>query len=287
MKEDSINRKFNDTEERLRLLQPIIAVGQLTAGIAHEINTPIQYVRDNTLFLKDEFDNISTLITLFQRYFYTIEADDKSILEQNIKARITDLDYLLKEIPQAIDQTLHGSEAIAKMVRSIKRFAHPGREERSSTNLHELIESAIMVCRNEWKYVATVSLEFDPQIQDISCYPSELGQVIINLVVNAGHALCERSDKSELGQIIISTKKLVRDVEIIIADNGPGIPLEIQNLIFESFFTTKAIGKGTGQGLAIVKNTIEQLHSGTIILNSTPGIGASFIICLPLVEEDK
>ncbi len=194
-----------------------------------------------------------------------------------------EVDYLAEEVPSAINQSLEGVERISKIVRSMKDFSHPGSDHLESIDLNHSIESTINVSRNEWKYVAEMVTELDTGLSLVPCYPGELNQVILNIIVNAAHAIADSRDESDpLGTITISTKQVDEDVEIRIADSGSGMPEEVKKRIFEPFFTTKGVGKGTGQGLAIAYAVIVDKHKGSVTVDSEPGEGTTFVIRLPM-----
>ena len=277
-------------ESKLMQSQKLEAIGQLAAGIAHEINTPTQYVSDNTLFLRDSFND---LLRLLAKYVEVCEqAGELAPLEElrrqvNEVVEEIDYDYLVDEVPKAIEQTLAGLAQIAKIVRSMKEFAHPGSESKAPADLNSALESTITVARNEWKYFAEVQTDLDPALPLVPCRAGELNQVFLNIIVNAAQAIAEKVAEGSLdkGLIQLSTRKLGEEVEIRVADNGPGIPPEIKDRIFDPFFTTKEPGKGTGQGLAIAHRVITELHGGELAVESTPGQGTTFIIRLPLEPE--
>jgi signal transduction histidine kinase len=195
-----------------------------------------------------------------------------------------DIGYLLLEIPSAIRQTLEGVDRVANIVRAMKEFAHPGGTEMTLTDLANCISNTIMVARNEWKYVAEVTTEFDPLLPSVPCLPGEINQVLLNIIVNAAHAIGESlGDSPEAkGKISISTRLVNPNAEIRISDSGCGIDPRVVSRIFDPFFTTKVAGKGTGQGLAIAHTVVVEKHGGTISVESEKGQGTTFIIRLPL-----
>jgi signal transduction histidine kinase len=194
-----------------------------------------------------------------------------------------DTSYLLEEIPKAIRQTLEGVNRVATLVSAMKEFSHPGGKEKSLLDLNKAIQSTITVARNEWKYVADMETDFDPDLPQIACLPGEFNQVILNLVVNAAHAIADAcGEKSETkGKITIRTANYPDWVEIRVQDTGSGIPEKVRSRIFDPFFTTKDVGKGTGQGLAIARSVIVDKHQGTIHFETAEGKGSTFIIRLP------
>ncbi|MEJ5330704.1 MAG: PAS domain S-box protein [Desulfobaccales bacterium] len=272
-------------EAQLAQAQKLESIGQLAAGIAHEINTPIQFVGDNTRFLKEAFGDLLGL----QEYEQLRRGLDqgRDVREQAAQvARLSqevDLEYLTAEIPQAIAQTLEGVERVAKIVRAMKDFSHPGPKEKTPVNLNKAIENTLTVARNEWKYVAEVITDLDPELPLVACLPDEFNQVLLNLIINAAQAIDEKVDrqKGEKGLITITTRSDGEWVEIRIRDTGPGIPEKIRSRIFDPFFTTKEVGKGTGQGLAIAHAVVVEKHQGNITFETEVGQGTTFIIRLP------
>jgi two-component system NtrC family sensor kinase len=276
-------------EVQLRQAQKLEAIGQLAAGIAHEINTPTQFIGDNTTFLRDAFkdsfgiiDKLTTSLTALGEGSGPEAAKAKAALAE---LEAADLGYLREEIPRAIQQSLEGVGRISKIVKAMKDFSHPGGASKTLTNLQQAIESTITVSRNEWKYVANLVTDFDPALPPVPCYPGEFNQVILNLIVNAAHAIeaaREGRESSALGQITVKTRSGEDEVEISVADDGTGIPEAVQARMFEPFYTTKAVGKGSGQGLAIAHAVIVEKHHGRIEVQSEVGHGTTFILHLPL-----
>jgi len=279
-------------EAQLQQSQKMEAIGQLAAGIAHEINTPTQFVGDNTRFFQDSFGDLIDIIKVYQKL---IEASKSGSLTEELiqtaEERIEefDLEYLEEEIPVAIQHTLKGVGRIAKIVQAMKIFAHPGGEEKEPADINRSIEKTITISRNEWKYVAELITDFDESLPLVPCFQAELNQVILNLIVNAAHAIAEanKDNPTQMGKIRISTRCEDNWAKIYISDTGSGIPEEIRHKIFDLFFTTKEPGKGTGQGLAISHSVIVEKHKGTITLESREGKGTTFIISLPLVSETE
>jgi PAS domain S-box-containing protein len=276
-----------DMEQQLLRGQKLEAVGQLAAGIAHEINTPIQFVSDNIRFLKDSFGDIAGLIN-------ALNAMDNAAADGRISAtdlhkalQDADTDYLLAEIPKAVDQSLDGVGRVARIVRAMKDFSHPA-TERTPLDINRAIASTATVASNEWKYVAQLQTDFDPDLPQVPVMPGDFNQVILNMIVNAAHAIGDvvGDGANGRGTITLSTRRVDRWAEIRIADTGCGMTPEIAARIFDPFFTTKAVGKGTGQGLSITHNVVVDKHAGTIRVESTPGVGTTFIIRLPLDIDD-
>jgi len=277
-------------EVQLRQAQKLEAVGQLAAGIAHEINTPAQFVGDNIGFLKDSWANIADLIQLSRRL--REEVGSGSVQAQTAAAldmacQRADVDYLLAEVPSAIDQARDGTERISKIVRAMKEFSHPGGKEKCAVDINHAISTTITVARNEWKYVADVVTQFDPSLVPVSCLAGEFNQVMLNLIVNAAQAIAASTagTNGAKGTITISTTQLPDAVRIAIHDTGTGIPEHIRSRVFEPFFTTKPVGQGTGQGLALAHTVIVQRHKGQIWFESEAGTGTTFFVQLPLTPN--
>jgi two-component system, NtrC family, sensor kinase len=282
-----MEREREEFEIQLRQSQKLESIGQLAAGIAHEINTPTQYIGDNTRFLKDAFAGVMKMIGQYEKLAQAATAGPvPAALLKEIEAAHGELDveYLMQEIPVALGQSLEGIDRVAKIVGAMKDFSHPNGAEKSSIDINQAIESTLTVARNEWKYVANLETNFDKTLPPVPCLPGEFNQVILNLVVNAAHAIADvikGTDKK--GTIRVSTAKIGDWVEVRISDSGTGIPKEVQPRIFEPFFTTKEVGKGTGQGLAISRSVIVEKHGGTIVFETDAGKGTTFIIRIPLV----
>ena len=276
-------------EMQLMQSQKMEGIGQLAAGIAHEINTPAQYVSSNTRFLVDSFADIQQLIAAYASL--TQELKESNLMAEhvaNIEALNEELDYefLAEEIPQALSANQEGMDRIATIVRSMKEFAHPGQEDKMPSDLNKAIENTITVARNEWKYVSDLTTDFDPDLPPVPCVVGEINQVILNIIVNAAHAISDvvTEGVDSKGTIIISTHKDGDYAQVKITDSGGGMPQKIKDRIFDPFFTTKEPGKGTGQGLAIAYRCIVDHHKGNIAVESQEGEGTTFIIDLPLTE---
>lgn len=275
-------------ERDLRQAQKLESVGQLAAGIAHEINTPIQYIGDNLRFLKDSFEDMFNVVHAYE-YFVkqtgeavTGHADKNRQLSDAVKC--ADLDYLKGEIPKTIEQSLEGVHRVDKIVRAMKEFSHPGGDEKMAMEINKIIDSTVTVCRNEWKYVAELSTDFAPNLPLVPCFAGEISQALLNIIVNSAHAISDFTEGGAegMGEIFIRTNLLENNqVQIRISDSGGGIPEKIRQKIFDPFFTTKARGFGTGQGLAIAHRVVVEKHQGAIYFETEMGRGTTFIINLP------
>lgn len=266
--------------------QKLESIGQLAAGIAHEINTPTQYVGDNTRFLRDSYEDFVQLIERYEKLTEAVkqgeELSEKIRQIEEFKEEI-DLSYLQEEIPTAFTQTIEGVERVSKIVRSMKSFAHPGAQEKVPLDIETAIESTVTISRNEWKYVADLETDIAPDMPPVVCLPDEFNQVILNMIINAAHAIESVISNSDMekGLITISARADGDTAEIRIKDTGSGIPKDAQSKIFDPFFTTKEVGKGTGQGLNIAHSVIVEKHGGTITFTTEEGKGTTFIIRLP------
>lgn len=279
-----------DLQVQLVQAQKLESIGQLAAGIAHEINTPAQYVSDNTRFLRDQFQGLLRVLDEHSRALDPAAGQLSWPERRDAMAKTlheVDYDFVRREVPLAIEQSLEGLGRITTIISAMKDFSHPGSEHKESTNLNRAIESTITVCRNRWKYTADLELAFDPSLPLVPCLLAELNQVILNLVVNAADAIEERyKGQNKKGKIRVSTRHTDPDwVEVRVEDDGPGIPDSLRERIFDPFFTTKEVGRGTGQGLTICRNVIVHKHAGSLDFVSQPGIGTTFVVRLPLREE--
>ncbi len=272
-------------EIQLHQSQKMESIGQLAAGIAHEINTPSQYVCDNINFIRESFRNILTVIKKYEEL--AEECKNNNALTETVEniSKIRneqDFDYILEEILPAANQSLSGMEHISKIVRTMKEFSHPGRDEKTKTDINRCIENTINVARNEWKYVSDINTEYDDSLSDVPILVGDFNQAILNIIVNAANAIEETVNEKGRGIITIKTKRETADALIIISDSGSGIPEPIKDKIFDPFFTTKEVGKGTGQGLSIVYTIIVKKHGGKVSFESEFGHGTTFFIRLPL-----
>jgi two-component system, NtrC family, sensor kinase len=293
--EDITERRVADHERKmmeiqLRNAQKLEAIGQLAAGIAHEINTPIQYVGDNTRFLDEAFRNLARVGAAFLPLVESCRqvAPTLPLLDDATRlAAETDLAFLVEEVPTAICHTLEGIGRVSQIVKAMKEFSHPGTDEKRAVSLNRAIESTATVSRNEWKYVADLTTDLDDTLPDVPCLPGEVNQVLLNLIVNAAHAIADVVRQGEKGRITIRTRHVASWAVIEVADTGGGIPDSIRHRVFEPFFTTKGIGKGTGQGLALAHAIIVNQHGGTIDFAPAEGGGTTFTVRLPLAPAGE
>ncbi|MCG7894795.1 MAG: ATP-binding protein [Candidatus Thiodiazotropha taylori] len=281
------DRERMDLERQLNQTHKMEAVGQLAGGIAHEINTPIQYIGDNLKFIKESQQDMQNLL---QDY---AELSSKAKQQPELQAELEkidetieeiDLEYLTEETTNAIDQSITGASQVARIVLAMKEFAHPGGKDMALADLNRIVSNAVAVCKNEWKYVADTQLQLSDNLPDVKCLAGEVSQVVLNIIVNAAHAI-EAAKREEKGTITITTELKDEQVEIRVSDTGTGIPEEAQEYVFNPFFTTKDVGRGTGQGLAIAQDIIVGKHQGELLFETEQGVGTTFIIRLPLTSE--
>ncbi|MGV7928489.1 MAG: ATP-binding protein [Spirochaetota bacterium] len=278
----------------LQLLQDqkLKAIGELASGIAHEINTPTQYVINNLDFLKQSFVGLMEICLRYNSICGKVGSacEYKSEMEEiDNRKRELDFEFLLEEIPRAVDQSLDGLARVSKIIRSMKSFSHPDNDNKVLADINKIIADTLTISKNEWKYVADVETELDEDIQEVFCFPAEISQVLLNLIVNAAHAIKEVVDTGgiEKGRITVSSFRENGTVAIKISDNGIGIEEDVKQRIFDPFFTTKDVGLGTGQGLAISRSIVVDKHGGSINFQSTRGAGSTFIIRLPENQEPE
>lgn len=273
-----------DLEAELATARRLEAVGRLAAGIAHEINTPAQYVGDNLEFLQQTFDDLAGPLGCF-----VAAADEPERATRELLEALEEMDYgyLAEELPRAFAESAEGMGRVKEIVLGMKRFSH-----RSSTpilaDLNQAIEATIVVTRNEWKYFAQVDTRLDPELGDVFCVEGEIKQVLLNLVVNAAHAIAARDEsRDEPGLIYIESESLGDEVALRVTDNGSGMSDEVKQRVFEPFFTTKPVGQGSGQGLALVHSVVVNDHGGRISVKSREGEGTTFEVVLPRERQAK
>ena len=282
VKEDITERRA--LEGDLRQAQKLEGIGQLAAGIAHEINTPTQFVTDNLTFLRESCEAALGLLELYRK---AVREDSERFSADAIRdlteaERVCDLEFIGAEVPRAITQSLEGVRRIAKIVRAVKEFSHPDLAEKAEADLNRGIASTITIAHNEWKYVADLTTDFDEALPRVLCYPGDVNQVVLNLIVNAAHAIRQKLKGTGKGQIVVRTRTCGPFAEIAVSDTGTGIPPEIRTRIFEPFFTTKEVGAGTGQGLALAHSVVVKKHQGKIWCETEMGAGTTFFVHLPI-----
>ncbi len=275
-------------EGQLAQSQKLESIGQLAAGIAHEINTPIQYIGDNIRFLQDAYAELAALLRRYEALAMAArggQPTEECFEAVERQTQHMDLAYLQQEIPVAIQQSLEGVERVGSIVQAMKLFAHPGTDDKVPTDINAAIESTVNVSRNNWKYVAEMVLDLHPRLPLVPSIPGEFNQAVLNIIINAVHAIEEarsRGHRPGPDTITITTRAQDGWAEIRIADTGTGIPKAARSRIFDPFFTTKEVGRGTGQGLSLTREFIVVRHGGTLSFETREGEGTTFIIRLPL-----
>ena len=272
-------------ELELAQAQKLESVGRLASGVAHEINTPVQFVSDSIHFVRDA---VGDFVDLTAKYRVLCAAAlegkfvDEAIRMVQEAEDDADLPYLIEQVPKALARSLEGLDRVATIVRSMKEFAHPDQKDMACTDLNQAIESTLVIACNEYKYVADLTLELG-EIPPVRCYAGDLNQVVLNIIVNAAHAIADVvGDSGERGRLGVRTLKEGESVIIEISDTGTGIPEAAREHVFDPFFTTKEVGKGTGQGLAIARAVVCEKHGGELTFETTAGKGTTFRIRLPI-----
>ena len=279
-----------DVTERKRIHAELLAsrhmalLGTLAAGVAHEINTPIQFVGDSVHFLGEAVDELLGLVDTLQSIRYAAAAGRSiaAAIEVAQQAELdVDLPYLSESLPPAFARCVDGLDQISKIVRSLKDFAHPSAHVKVPADLNRIIENVLTIARSEYKFVATLHTQLG-ELPPITCHAAEISQVVLNLVVNAAHAIGELVRGSErLGVITVATRYERGTAIITVSDTGTGIPENIRARIFDPFFTTKEVGKGTGQGLSIAWSMVKERHGGELLFDTEVGKGTTFVVRLP------
>jgi PAS domain S-box-containing protein len=281
----------NLTEQRMQEAKRIHgmkleSIGELAAGIAHEINTPIQFIGSNISFLQEAFDDLLELVRRYDELLAAVSGEKQhqtlldAVTEQQEQA---DVEYLREEAPKAFNQTVHGVERVSSLVLGLKGFAHSKEgETKTAVDINEIIRNTLIVCTNAYKYVAELETDFQ-ELPMVKAFHGDIGQVILNLVVNAAHAIEDvKKDSAEMGKITIKSYQEGENVVISISDTGSGIPVGVRERIFDPFFTTKNVGRGSGQGLAISRTIVHEKHGGELSFDSEVGKGTTFMIKLPV-----
>jgi signal transduction histidine kinase/HAMP domain-containing protein len=275
-------------ESDLQQAQKLESVGRLASGVAHEINTPVQFITDNVQFLRDSSADLARLIAALRvsngavlNGSASLEAA-RSAAETEVKV---DLPYLLEDMPKAFVGCLEGLRRVATIVRSMKEFAHPDSTEMTSVDINRAIESTLVIASNEYKYIADVETNL-ASLPSVLCHAGEVNQAVLNIIVNAAHAITDVvGDSGKRGKIVVATRQDGETVVISIGDSGGGIPEHIRARIFDPFFTTKVVGKGTGQGLAIARSVIVDKHGGELTVETEVGVGTTFHLRLPVAGK--
>ncbi len=275
--------------ERTRLLQNM---GQLAAGIVHEINTPIQFIGDNLQFLLESFDRIGDLMKLYRQSIP--DAQTTSISPERIRqiaeaVATSDFDFLQQEIPQAIRQSVDGIRHVSAIVTAMRDFSHIDERRMAPADINKAIGNTLIIVHHQLKYVARVETDLDPDLPMAMCCIDDLNQVLINLLINAAHAIGDVVGNAANGKgtIRVETRREDPFVRISISDTGSGIPEHVQARMFEPFFTTKGHDKGTGQGLLYVRTVVVEKHHGTLTWDTRIGRGTTFTVRIPIEQKAR
>ncbi|MCB9898095.1 MAG: PAS domain-containing protein [Planctomycetes bacterium] len=279
----------NMLEIQLHQAQKLESVGTLAAGIAHEINTPMQFVSDNVRFLSQQVESITDLLKMQAELLARLDeagVDDERVRAARLLVDSMDVDFVADEMPLAINETLEGVERVTTIVKAMKDFSHPGDQSVAASDLNKAIETTLQVARNEYKYIVDVTTDFG-DLPMVECWVGDLNQVFLNLLVNGTHAIREKlgDNSTEKGTIAISTRVDGECVEIRFTDSGTGIPEEARAHVFEQFYTTKEIGRGTGLGLAIARAVVVDKHGGDLRFETEMDVGTTFIVRVPVRQK--
>jgi two-component system NtrC family sensor kinase len=269
----------------LAAAQKLESLGRLAAGVAHEINTPVQFILDSVHFVATSFPEVAAVIDAYRKLRQALLSAGDVAAAASLAAeaeKTADLDFVLKNAPPAIESAIEGLGRIATIVRSLKEFAHPDQAHKTSADLNQAIRNTLVLAHNEYGHVAEIDTEFG-DLPPVPCYLGEINQAVLSLLVNAAHAISDAvKDTGRLGKITVRTRLDGDVVEISIADTGSGIPEAARAKIFDPFFSTKEVGKGTGQGLAVARSVIVTKHGGALRFETECGRGTTFFIRLPI-----
>ncbi|TYO99654.1 phospho-acceptor domain-containing protein [Geothermobacter ehrlichii] len=274
---EELNRQLKEAQAQMLQREKMASIGQLAAGVAHEINNPVGFVSSNIRTLKKYFDKF---ITFVQKVESLVDGQPDSRLQEQLRKieRELRLAQVMEDVPELIAESCEGMQRVKEIVLNLKSFSRVDNTERQQANLNDCLESTLKIVWNELKYKARVECDYG-ELPNIYCRPQELNQVFMNLLVNAAHAI------EKEGEIRIRTWADDDEVHVAISDTGSGIPEEIRQRIFEPFFTTKEVGKGTGLGLSISWDIVQK-HGGRLEVDSEVGKGTTFTISLPRRESD-
>ncbi len=282
---EEITLELKEAQGELLTAQKLESVGRLAAGIAHEINTPVQFVSDNLQFIRASMTDVAAVIQAYRDLKDATQSSGDVVAAAHLAdeaEKAADLQFVLENTPEAVDNSIEGLGRIATIVRSMKEFAHPDQAQKTLADLNKAIRSTLVVAHNEYKLVAEVDTDLG-DLPPVLCFLGEINQVVLNLLVNASHAISDVvKDKGNLGKLTVRTRLDGNEVEISISDTGTGIPESARDKIFDPFFTTKEVGKGTGQGLSIARSVIVNKHGGTLRFETECGKGTTFFIRLPV-----
>jgi len=278
-------------ELELLQAQKLESVGRLAAGVAHEINTPVQFVSDSVHFIRDAFNDLAALIGSYRKACAAVDPTGNVSVEQRARVaraeEAADVTYLLENTPKALERCLEGLDRVATIVRSMKEFAHPDQSEMAAADLNRGVANTVTIARNEYKYVADLSMDLGA-LPQVTCHIGDINQVVLNIIVNAAHAIQDVVDGTDArGRIHVETRPEGPFAVVRISDTGGGIPADVRHRIFDPFFTTKEVGRGTGQGLAIARSIVVDKHQGELTFETEMGRGTTFVVRLPIAGRQS
>jgi len=285
---------MSDISQRKRLeaelaeSQKLEAIGRLASGLAHEINTPVQYTVNNLRFLEEGFGPLLATAGALRTVIDAARAGTVPgpVLEQaEASLELADPEFLAAEVPQAITQSMTGVDAVATIVSAMREFAGSMTQDKQAADLNQVIQNTLTISHSQWKDVAQVSTHLDSTLPMAPLHRNQFGQVMLQLLQNATQAIVQ-AGHGPMGHIAVSTQRDGDWVEIRVRDSGCGIPEAIRSKVFEPFFTTRGVGKGTGQGLSLVRSIVVDMHGGSIRFETEVGVGTTFIVRLPLGEPE-
>jgi signal transduction histidine kinase len=269
-------------EGELELARRLESIGQLAAGVAHEINTPMQYIGDNVNFLSTAFLGMLPLLQTLREALASAAEPEWASVRTRLMADQKKIKwgFILDQIPKALTESTDGIGHVSRIVQAMKAFAYQDQGEKIHVDLNRTLQDTLTVAQNEYKTVAAVETDFGA-LPPVFCLPGSLNQVFLNLIVNAAHAIAD-AKRPGLGTIRVQSRAIDGQVEVRISDDGCGIPAAVQHRVFEQFFTTKEVGRGTGQGLSLVRRIVVEAHAGSVSFESMEGAGTTFIVRLPI-----
>ncbi|HEY1499043.1 MAG TPA: PAS domain S-box protein [Acidobacteriaceae bacterium] len=282
VKEDITERRALESD--LRQARKLEGIGQLAAGIAHQIDTPAQFVTDNLVFLQDSCAAAFCLLEKYRAALLNAAPHVSAPVIEELAAieQTHDFAFIRDEVPRAIAQSLDGTRRVAKIVQAVREFSHPDLAEKTAVDLNQGIASTITIARNEWKYVADMVTDLDQSLPPVLCFPGDVNEVVLKLIVNAAHAIQAKLNGNGKGQITVRTRVSGPFAEIAVSDTGTGIADQNRTRIFDPFFTSKDVGSGAGQGLSLAYSIVVRKHHGKIWFETTIGSGSTFFVQLPI-----
>jgi signal transduction histidine kinase len=278
--------ELRSTQSELLEAQKLEAVGVLAAGLAHEINTPAQFVASNLAFIGRAFAGLAAIATA-ARTCVEAEADAAALAVLGRAVTKGKLDFVLSEGPSAIQQAVEGVDRIAAIVGALRDFSENDARIDDHASLAQTVSAVLVIATNEWAGVAEVETRLDPELGSLPLPAGELGQLLLALILNAARAIAEaqEGEPSVRGRIVVAARREAESAVIEVSDTGIGIPESIRGRVFEPFFTTRPLGKGVGQGLAVARRIVVERHGGSIGFESEVGRGTKFLVRLPLRER--